>query len=169
MSKSIKLGVTISVGALILLISGALVGILLYRHFTRTPDNASQTQNTGVPDLQLPYQQEWAAKFATLTPEEKLRKRLAGVEGANKRATNGCILVLSGPNQDIITVTAPLQSYSNEIATSSAKGFIEGFLPDEQTIKEMIALEVTAIVVTDGKRSWTRDLKTGSLTTKVVE
>jgi hypothetical protein len=66
-------------------------------------------------------------------------------------------------------VTAPLRSYSNEIATSSAKGFFEGFLSDEQTIKEMIALEVTAIVFTDGIRSWTRDLKTGLLTTRGVE
>jgi len=73
---------------------------------------------------------------------------------------------LTGPHQGIITVKAPLQGYSKEAARAFATSFIESFLADEQSIREMVALDVVSVVITDGKTSWTRDLKTGDLKEK---
>jgi len=162
MSKRLKLGVGIAVGALAMLVVGGLIGVLIFKQFGPAGSEARASDHRPASD--------WAAKFDSLTPDEKLRRRLAGVDGANRKAaSNGCVLVASGPNQDVYTITAPIQSYSDEMAETFAKGVIEGFLRDEQTTREMIALDITAIVVTDGKRSWRKELKTGMLTTKFLE
>lgn len=104
-----------------------------------------------------------AVRFAALSPEEKLRMRLAGVENANKTNKDGSVTRLTGPNQDIITITAPIGYLSNEGARVYATSFIDGLLRTEHMTEIFIALGHVSIVVTDGKRTWTKILKTGEL------
>jgi hypothetical protein len=114
---------------------------------------------------------DWVAKFEALSEEERLQKRLAAIEGGHKSMmaagnaySEGAQSSLTGVNQDVMTITLPaLRNAPKALAENFAIGMFSPFVDDKQFLKEFIALGFTAIKVTDGKRSWTKILKTGDL------
>jgi len=166
----VKLGIGISIGVLIVLFALSLITVFLFRHLSSPSITTTQKNEPAISITQPSSNEDSASNPASLSQEEKLRKRLDGVEAANKSANKyNCVVTLTGPDQDIITVTAKIKHYAKDAARVFATSFIDSFLASEQTVNNMIALEVKSVVVTDGKRIWTRDLKTGTLTEQEIK
>jgi hypothetical protein len=153
-----------------------MIGAIPLTFLSSSPANRNISQTQSVPRNPTSINENdstnWVAKFESLSKEEKLLKRKAGVEGGNnvlqlqlKTQNMTGSAVMSGENQDVYLITiSSLKSYPKAYANGFVQGVLQAF--DEQMIKEWIALEFTSIVITDGKRSWTKVLKTGDLIEK---
>ncbi|HXF39539.1 MAG TPA: hypothetical protein VN687_07485 [Blastocatellia bacterium] len=76
----IKLGIGISIGVLIVLCGLLLLGVLLFRQSVSVPTAQPATIGSSAPAQEIAPKEDLAAKFENLSQDEKLRKRLAGVE-----------------------------------------------------------------------------------------
>ena len=101
-----------------------------------------------------------------LSRDENVKARIASVELMNKRATTRCVASLAGANQDILTITAPIKDDSKEEARAYAVAFINSLVSTPKSQEALTSIGFVAVVITDGKRSWTKDFQGGELIEK---
>lgn len=122
---------------------------------TNLPESGSQIQSDA-------HGATSPCEFDSATPEQQLKARLSGIEIANKNADPGYKFSLTGRKHDILKIKAPLESYSRDNARRDAESFINAMIEGEN-LDMLICTGVVSIIVTDGKRTWTKILKTGNL------
>jgi hypothetical protein len=100
-------------------------------------------------------------KYSGLTKAEKLRYRMMLVDGAKEAAKDDRQITLTGTNKEIMTITLAMGNLTKTEARTRATAILDSYLKDKEVIRMAMNLDMVAIAVTDGRRSWTKILKTG--------
>jgi hypothetical protein len=101
-----------------------------------------------------------AYKYSGLTKADKLRYRMMLIDEVNEAAKDDRQITLTGTNKNVMTITITGNLTKTE-ARARATAILDSYLKDKEAIRMVMNLDMVAISVIYGKRSWTKILKTG--------